>query len=295
MVVYMKTLHILNREKRASITVEASLVLPFYIFSIMAFIYIIQILLVQEHIHSAMIQTGEYVSQYAYVYDYIQNYQEDEECSKDIKSQNEDRSLAKAIGEVLFLQYKLVGYMDEKLINNSCIIGGTQGIVMVDSKVLEHNDLIELKASYMIKIPFSFLGLRYLNGEQCLNIRGFTGYKPMEDNKDPSNGEKEVDRIVYITRTGTVYHTNEDCTHIRFDIRQSDSTKLGSERNENGGKYYPCESCLKGKKNIDSMVYITSNGDRYHISIECSRLKRSIIKIKYSEVKDKGLCSRCGK
>lgn len=291
----MNILQVFDKKKDASITVEASLILPSYIFSIMAFIYIIQIILVQEHIQSAMTQTGEYISQYAYVYDYIKYYQE-EESYIESNVNSEDISYASDIIEVLFLQTKLVDYMDKNLINHSCIVGGIDGIAMAGSDILEENDIIELKVSYMIKIPFAILGLNSMKAEQYLTIRGFTGYKPIKDNKVPSNDMEEEDRFVYITRTGTVYHTNENCTHIRLDIRETSFGRLEGERNENGGKYYPCESCMKGDQhNTDSTAYIASYGDRYHSTISCSRLKRSIITIRVSKVKDRSLCIRCKK
>lgn len=288
----MNRTHIVNGGRAGSITVEASLILPVYIFSIMALIYILQIILIQNNIHSAMIQSGEFLSRYAYVYDYIQNYGEEENS---INKENIDYEKSiPHITKILFLQSRLEEYLNEDLINHSCIVGGTKGIIMAGSSILENNDRIELKTSYVIKVPFSFLGLSMIKKEQYLNIRGFTGYKPVLDHQETDIGELE-DKIVYITRTGMVYHLNEACTHIRLDIKEIQAKDIEGERNENGGKYYPCESCMRGK-NIKTIqtTYITSNGDRYHSSLACSKLKRSVIKIKYSQVKNRKLCNRCG-
>ena len=67
--------------------------------------------------------------------------------------------------------------------------------------------------------------------------------------------------------------------------------EVGSQRNENGAKYYPCEHCARGEK--PERLYITTDGDRYHYRLNCSGLKRTIIEIRRSQIGSLRPCKRC--
>jgi hypothetical protein len=54
---------------KASMTVEASLVLPLFILFMIAFVYFIQIITVQEQIQESITKTGMSLAKLAYVYD----------------------------------------------------------------------------------------------------------------------------------------------------------------------------------------------------------------------------------
>ena len=122
---------------------------------------------------------------------------------------------------------------------------------------------------------------------QCFSAQTWIG-------RDPGrtigwNGEIEEKQMVYIALNGEVYHRDPGCSHIHLSIHSVEKTQLGAMRNENGEKYHPCEECGGGTGN----VYITDTGNRYHSSLECSGLKRSIVKVPVTQVKDRRPCSRC--
>ena len=56
----------------------------------------------------------------------------------------------------------------------------------------------------------------------------------------------------------------------------------------------PCELCAEGK-HADSAVYVTETGDRYHLSIGCSGLKRTVTRVRRSDVTGLPYCSECGR
>ena len=66
--------------------------------------------------------------------------------------------------------------------------------------------------------------------------------------------------------------------------------ELTALRNASGGRYSPCEKCGGDGSGI---VYITNEGDRYHNTIECSGLKRSVRCVPLSEAGGRAPCSRC--
>lgn len=289
--------------KKGSITVEASLVLPIFIYGIVAFLYFLQIFFIQDTIQSAITQTGEWASQYAFVYEYIKNYGTNKELNPESSQKEEDSTIKnlreefidiKGFGISTFFQMKTKEYLDENLMNHSCVIGGVDGISFEHSRFLEQDDMIEITVLYQIKIPVPIYKIGNISAMQSVKVRAFTGYKPPKYLKD-KEGENGEDKIVYITRTGTVYHLRRDCTYLKFNISNCILSEVGDKRNDNGGKYYKCESCIgKGKLNQSDTVYITSDGTRYHSSLSCSRLKRSIIEILLSKVKNRAPCSRCG-
>ncbi|MBQ2257432.1 MAG: pilus assembly protein, partial [Lachnospiraceae bacterium] len=66
---------------------------------------------------------------------------------------------------------------------------------------------------------------------------------------------------------------------------------LERERNESREIYYPCEECGGSCGNT---VYITSHGNRYHATLSCSKLKRTVLAVPISQVGGRGACSKCG-
>lgn len=98
---------------------------------------------------------------------------------------------------------------------------------------------------------------------------------------------------VYITDDSEVYHLSRDCTHIKLSVEGSSPDEIASMRNRDGKKYRPCSICHSSLS--DTRLFITPEGDRFHNSITCSALKRTVRAIKISEIGDRRPCSRCGR
>lgn len=103
----------------------------------------------------------------------------------------------------------------------------------------------------------------------------------------------EDGQIVYITEKGTVWHSDYQCSYLQLSIQYVQYSELQNMRNEGGGKYHKCEQCVYGQ--AMNGVYITSYGNRYHNSLNCSSLKRTIRAVHKSEVAGRGGCSKCAK
>ncbi len=101
------------------------------------------------------------------------------------------------------------------------------------------------------------------------------------------------DEYVFITEDSEVYHRDRLCSHIRLSVREVTADELPALRNESGGRYRSCGICHS--RLSDKNLYITDDGDRYHNSVTCSGLKRTVRAVRLSEVRDRRPCSRCGR
>lgn len=112
-----------------------------------------------------------------------------------------------------------------------------------------------------------------------------------------AGGEEEQEETVYVTETGSVYHSSLSCTHLKLSVRAVAFGEVGKLRNENGAIYYPCEICGGGSPEAGTPVYLTREGNRYHSSASCRGLLRKVRSCTLTEALEAGKrpCSRCGK
>lgn len=267
----METRKQLKYKKRASLTLEATLVLPIFIFSIITFIYLLQIMIIHDNLQEGITNIGLEAAKYGYVYDSL------------LEENKEDYSA--------FFKVALYDNVDLKLLDGSCIKGGFAGIHTYLSNYMEENDIVDVIINYKIKIPTLFFNIDNFQIVQRAKLRGWSGYKPLAKFEEKTTEDTD-EEMVYITETGTVYHTSRECTHLQLSIKQVPFEQIENLRNDSGGKYKKCQRCGSNLK-PGNLVYITTNGDRYHINANCSGLKRTIKEVPLSQVKDRSLCERC--
>ncbi|MDF2803623.1 MAG: hypothetical protein K0S61_3526 [Anaerocolumna sp.] len=301
---------------KGSLTVEATLVLPIFLFGILAVIYLLQIIGIQESLQQAITQMGLDTSKYAYVYQYIMDYGQDtdDQSVESEHSKEEDNSAfntpdnieetKKASVEALvsagidstYFKAMLPKYVEEDRINNSCIKGGMSGVHTFMSSFMSEGDDIDIILSYSVKIPVPILSIKEIPFLLRVRIRGFTGHTTEINGSDNEEEQENNKTYVYITDTGVVYHLTKECSHLKLSIEEADYKYIEDLRNDSGGKYYSCSICIHKNDIIkDQNVYITKSGDRYHSSLNCSGLKRTILTITLDQVGDKTLCTRCRK
>ncbi len=301
---------------RGSLTVEAALVLPVFIYIIITFMYFLQVIRIQENLQHAITETGYYAAKYAYVYDYILEYEADvpdnnetdehkgetdledgqeEDTGENRKSQLEstlETVIAKSIDSAYY-KVKMQDYLDINIINHSCVENGIDGIHTYLSGFMKEDDAVDIILTYDIRLPLLFINPEDIPVMQRVRLRGWNGHKVDAKNSSPDTGN-DNEEMVYITETGTVYHLYKDCTYLNLSIREADIGQIDALRNDSGGKYKKCSLCGDSGTSGQKTVYITDTGDRYHYSLNCSGLKRTIITIPISEIGDRNLCSRCG-
>lgn len=263
--------------QKASMTVEAAIAVPIFLFVVVNLLYSLDIIRLYSNVEMAMHQTGRQMAMYAYAYDQIID---------------QDTGILSMVGDMAFhevyLKNKILKEVDPEYLEHSPMVNGKRGISFSKTSYMEE-DLIDLVAEYKVQSAISVMGFSKISLMNRCRMRAWTGY----DNTRKSDGTPGDDSYVYITQTGTVYHTNGNCTHLDLEIEATNTEEVASLRNASGGKYKPCELC--GNDNEHDTVFITEQGDRYHKSMVCSGLKRTIYIILLSETGGRRLCERCGK
>lgn len=290
--------------EKAMLTVEASLSLPVFLFALIALLYFLQIIFIQEMLGQAMARVVEESSEYAFVYDRVLNDPEEnkkgeklEKKPSDGKEKADAVNLTKKLMGDVYFQQAVKKYVDSEFLDASCINGGFWGISFLGSSFMEEEDKICIKASYGIRLPIPDFLSRKLFFAQKIESRGFVGSQILDDALGESGGEEkeaEDETTVYITETGSCYHMDENCSSIRLKIEPVSALEVEKRRNNGGGKYYLCERC--GASKAGGCVYIAKEGDRYHSSLSCPGLKRTVTAVKRSEAEKMGkrCCKRCG-
>lgn len=249
-----------SRKLRASLTVEAAIALPLFLFFFLQVMSAMNMIGLQSRLNAALHQTGNKIAFDGYLY---------------------GQTAVSARSQIL-------DYAGKKYLDNSCIKNGASGISFAGTSVMRENDIVEIYLSYHIQPLFPVMGFESFAVSQCYYGRAWTGY----DVESGISDFTKEDPMVYITETGTVYHTNRGCTYLNPSVEAVSAAAVDGSRNQSGGKYYPCEIC--GRKSVTGTVYITGQGNSYHTSIMCSGLKRTIYTIPLSEVGGRRQCSKCG-
>lgn len=263
-----------SRKLKASMTVEAAFALPLFLFFTVNIISLINIIGVQSRLNAALHQVGNKVAFYGYAYD---------KTLKDVLPEG----VSSFMTAQLYVRGEVVDYVGTEYLNRTCIESGAAGIHFDGTAIMERDDIVEICLNYKVHPLFSILGFDSFNMSQRYYARAWTGY----DVESGVSNLTQDDPMVYVTETGTVYHTNRNCTHLNLSVTAVSANDIADKRNQSGGKYYPCEIC--GRRNAQEAVYITAQGSSYHTDITCSGLKRTVYTIPLSQAGGRGRCSRC--
>ncbi len=237
---------------QASITVEAALVVPIFLYCVMGLIYLMVLFQTEEKVAWALQEVGNEVA-----VEYV-------------------ASEKKPTLNPVYFTAKMNGYLRD----------GSVPVSLLRSKYDEKKQLVTFVCDYGNTVPFPIVKDFFLFSRKH-TVRLFSGVKTR-------NREEDGDEMVYITPTGRVFHRSTSCKYLALHISQVKGKDLGFLRSEGGSIYYPCEACCTGECGPEENVFICSYGDRYHRSRSCSKLKRSIRRVKRAQVPDRVPCSNCG-
>ncbi len=267
----------------ASMTVEACIAMPIFIFAMMTLIYIIQIINVQTKLQGVIHDYSVQAAKYSSIYE-LNQYDLDMHIGDEENRNFMYRMLGNGIGAVT-AKTIILSWLPDDFTKNANIEGEDFGLHLYHSSFLDGDEFVDIVLTYKINFPFGLLGDNGYEFTQRARVKTFACI-----NDTSAIEREEIEDVVYITYTGKVYHTNRYCTYIKIDVTKVNKETIPTLRNESGGKYYECERC---KKHNGLEVFITKYGDRFHTDINCSSLKRGVLEIPLSEAKDRRLCSKC--
>ena len=255
---------------KGSMTVEAALVVPLFLFAVFGIMEFFCIMSFQNDMQISMENTAREISTLKYGID---------------MGREENKSVIKSDITAAYVYARVLdGNMMNRINNGSSVVGAAAGVSFLRSDFTMENNYMDMVADYGWKIPF--YNRIFTFTQRCCFVP-WTG-KSIDTEKQNSTGKR-----VYITKTGKVYHLKKDCTYLRLSIKKVRYSEVGKLRNAGGGKYKQCEVCCRNGATGSETVYITTFGDRYHKRKECSTLLRYIHTVDISQVGNRRACTKC--
>ena len=263
---------------RGSMTVEASIILPFFLFFFINLMSIMEIYRLHSVLCAALYEVGNELTVYAYAYDAIIEPEEDTGIEAFVES---------AVFSYLYVKQQVEDFVGGDYLEHAPLKYGADGLIYLDSSILQTGDVIDLVVSYQVRpfvnvigYPESLMYNRYYG-------RAWTGFDVEAETETDESLE-----YVYVAQHGEVYHVDRDCTYISLRILPCNATEVRRLRNEYGEKYTACEICITGR---EDGLYVTPAGNRYHGKETCGSLYRNVTKVPKEEALTKyKKCSRCG-
>ena len=244
-----------------SLTVEAAVIIPVMMCSFSFLLFYFRVMQTQLVVQSVLEETGRSLAMI--------------ETEKKDFEETEYLVLAKGMVSLKLKENALV----EKYIN-----GGILGISLFASEF--KGDTIFLNANYKMVFPIKLVGDMKFSLSQKAVFRKWIGLR--EGLEKETGVSKDM---VYVAEYGVVYHLQKNCPYLDLSIQRIEKDNLKNVRNYNGNKYKECKECKNGDDL--SYVYVTTYGNKFHVKLECSGLKRTIFQKKLSEVGGMQACLKC--
>lgn len=259
------------KNNKGSLSLEAAIAVPFFLFAVLTIISIIQFYIVSMDTDMNIYCAAKELAMYGHAVNSLW--------------ENEDKNLiedAINTGAVdLYVLNKFYGDTD-RLYSSNVLQNDFSVLSFIFSSCKD--DVIDVVGTYKIEPWGNIFNVPAWQLISRGRVKSWTGYAEQEMSSDSE------ERIVYITETGEVYHLSKSCTYLDLSIRSMNAEDIENSRNKSGGKYVPCKKC-RPKEGV--VVYVTDYGESYHGTLTCSSLKRSITEIYISQVGDRRCCKKC--
>lgn len=253
-----------GRRIKASMTLEAAIVLPVFLFFLMSLGSAIEMIRLHNTLQTALFDIGNRVTLFAC-----------EHSGETVSS----------LLTSFYVKNQIEDFTGESYLEESPLVGGAGGIRLWQGDMLSNKDELEIVLTYRVR-PISILnGIRDLRMTNRYVAHLWNGYEI------PGNPSQQG--LVYVTLAGEAYHRKRSCSYLVLTVYCIRAEALSGERNEKGRRYRACELCAHGE--LPSTVYVTREGECFHQDRQCTGLKRTVIAIPEEEKGGYRPCSRCSR
>lgn len=267
------------RQVEASMTVEAAVVLPLFLFFFLNLSCAIELIRLHGNLEFALCDIGNRMAVYGYVL--AETGQEQPEVKDELLGELKDVAFS-----YTYIKNEIINYVGEHYLEESPIADGIKGLQFWESEIFDGQDCFEILVTYKVA-PFSnavgFGSFRMANRYYGHLWNGY--HIPGTEDKSENAGR------VYIAENGIVYHEDENCSYLFLSVRMVSLQEAYESRNIEGRKYTPCMRCKNGAVGGD--VYITEDGDNIHYKKNCAGLKRTVRMLLKEDARKYRACNRC--
>lgn len=297
-----------NKSEKGSLTVEATIVLPIFIFIIIAIGIFIKTVYIHELIENIIYDSTKELAKSAYLLDLgadkLSKYEDDildrldkfEEIdslydegdkltlSNDIKDsikKNSEDLCKQKLGEILLnVYFNRHGLTKRKLAKLK-----VENFKIKINSFLEDTEEIDASVQYEVRLDIPLLRLKKIPILSRIVVRawvqGGSNKAVFKNEQTDENDEdtNEEDTIVYVSSKGSKYH-KKGCSAIFKDVKK---ITVGEAKKKG---YKPCEICES--ENQKGYVYITKSGDFYNKKYHkygCSSIFKDIKEMKLKDAK----------
>lgn len=253
---------LLFRKLRASMTVEAAVVLPLCLLFLMNLGYAVEMIRLHGNLQFALWDTGGRIAMYG--------------CEQEggVSALLSDFYIGNRVRESLGRDY----------LNSSPLARGSSGLQLWETGLSETGNELDITLTYQVGPLSALAGFQKFRMANRCYVRLWTGY-------DVTAGAPS-ETYVYVTENGKVFHRDRQCSHLQLSVRSMGCGDLQDARNKWGSRYGACDKCAVGE--MPDMLYVTEDGNCYHYRENCSGLKRTVRSLTIEEAAGYRPCSRCG-
>lgn len=256
----------ISRQKDAgSMTVEAALLLPLFLFFFLNLGSAIELIRLHGNLELALCDVGNSMTIYGYaLWERSEGRNAAEEgVSSEWLAELEDFTLS-----YTYVKRELTDYLGEDYLEESPVAEGADGLQFLESEIFGTGDCVDVIVTYRVEPFAGIVGVRPFRMANRFYGHLWNGYEI------PGTGAEQTEDLVYVTENGEVYHEDRNCSHLQLSIREVSYQEACGSRNASGARYIPCEVC--GGDQMADRVYIAEDGTAIHNNRNCSGLKRTV-------------------
>ena len=269
------------RPLRASLTLEAALVLPVFLFAM----YLLILPMRMMDTSRKMLCICEAVCRNAAAGSYLLQREEISVGEKGDAAQ----TTAAAQDVQTVLREKAVGLLAATCAAEQLDDNFVEDIQFWRSRCMDDGEIITVTLDYRYRLPFSILGLTSLPQHVTASHRAWIGES--RDSSSSQTGNSGDDTLVYIGRHSTRYHRTSGCHYLSNNLTPVPFSAVSAKKNSGGASYHACPRCAKGCSS--GTVYIMPSGTAYHTDPDCSAIRAYVRAVPKSSVEHLGACSYC--